>query len=721
MFGNSVAEGGPLRLAGMLLLAACSLSRGAAALAFEQPASSGRGMAIDDLLSIEDIQATSVSSDGKWVAFQTLRRHPKSNGFSLIWYIAPAEAGASPERVASGVEPERSGGGELIGSSIVWAPDNRTIFFTKKQDDAIQVWRVARGSAETEQVTSSEGDVMRLRMSQDGRRLIFTVDRPRDEYRRLEEEGRRSGFLQQDDPLYILGYGVRIPPCTDGNPDRILLGSSEFACVLTTWVYDLATREIRRAEAVDAEATSSDDSIRSMQQQGGTPRVSGRLMHASAPDGRVAWIENADPERYKGIYPVMVLGVTTKGKDALCSLSECRAQRLVGFKKLWWHGNEIVFQVGGGSHAHLSSFYAWNPKSGRLQTLLRSEDYFTGCQKSGGRLVCSSEGSTSPRTIIAIDIDTGRRTTLVDVNSQFHEIKFTRVELILGEDDEGDPVYGHLVYPRNHRPDQRYPLVVTQYHSYGFLRGATGDEQPIHVYANAGIAVLSFDHRPSNDRQSKEIPYPANLPDHYRNMNIDQYPARAVEKMVAELVSRGIVDPERVGITGFSFGDAVLGTALMRRTYTAASSAGIGSMPILPLPPKLDPWNGVLESGLTPSGREIRARYSFAANARSIDTPLLMQVADTEFDSMEDSYNALRAAGKAVELYQYPDERHTKWQPAHKAMVYRRNLDWFRFWLLGLEDDEPDKAGQYERWRAMREKLCERLKENPAPSYCERA
>ena len=62
----------------------------------------------------------------------------------------------------------------------------------------------------------------------------------------------------------------------------------------------------------------------------------------------------------------------------------------------------------------------------------------------------------------------------------------------------------------------------------------------------------------------------------------------------------------------------------------------------------------------------------------------------------------LQTHGKPVEAYVFPDEYHVPWQPAHRLAMYRRNLDWFRFWLQDFEDPSPDKADQYARWRAMR-------------------
>lgn len=107
---------------------------------------------------------------------------------------------------------------------------------------------------------------------------------------------------------------------------------------------------------------------------------------------------------------------------------------------------------------------------------------------------------------------------------------------------------------------------------------------------------------------------------------------------------------------------------------------------------------------LTEDGGKFWAPYSLRMNAEKIATPLLMQLADSEYLTALESYVALRERHKAVEMYVFPDEYHVKWQPAHRRAVYERNLDWFDFWLQGYEDPAPAKRGQYERWRKMRDR-----------------
>ncbi len=97
--------------------------------------------------------------------------------------------------------------------------------------------------------------------------------------------------------------------------------------------------------------------------------------------------------------------------------------------------------------------------------------------------------------------------------------------------------------------------------------------------------------------------------------------------------------------------------------------------------------------------RELSAVYDVA----SIDTPLLMQLPEVEARHVAELHARMKHAGKAVDFYAFADEPHIKKQPVHKLAVYRRNLDWFRFWLKGEVDPDPAKADQYRRWHAYRE------------------
>jgi hypothetical protein len=90
-------------------------------------------------------------------------------------------------------------------------------------------------------------------------------------------------------------------------------------------------------------------------------------------------------------------------------------------------------------------------------------------------------------------------------------------------------------------------------------------------------------------------------------------------------------------------------------------------------------------------------------NAKRITTPLLINASDFEANPAIGAAQALWRAGKAAELYLYPDEFHVKWHPAHLKRIWERNLDWFRFWLQDYEDPAADKIEQYARWRKLKD------------------
>jgi hypothetical protein len=78
-----------------------------------------------------------------------------------------------------------------------------------------------------------------------------------------------------------------------------------------------------------------------------------------------------------------------------------------------------------------------------------------------------------------------------------------------------------------------------------------------------------------------------------------------------------------------------------------------------------------------------------------------MQLSEQEARYTLELRSRLSNSAIPFELYAFPDEAHIKVQPRHREAVYQRNLDWFRFWLQGEEDQDPEKGEQYRRWRGL--------------------
>jgi dipeptidyl aminopeptidase/acylaminoacyl peptidase len=182
----------------------------------------------------------------------------------------------------------------------------------------------------------------------------------------------------------------------------------------------------------------------------------------------------------------------------------------------------------------------------------------------------------------------------------------------------------------------------------------------------------------------------------------------AVESVVNYLALRGDIDPARVGMGGLSFGAEVsMWTAMNSRALRAISVSTPVISPMWRL--WLGLWGDVFFSrlkrywqlGTTKETPERWRMISPSYDIGRVKAPVLMQMSEREYRFSLDYAVPLIKANRA-DVYVFPNEPHQKFQPRHKLAVYERNLDWFRFWLLGYEDDDSSKVDQYARWHQMR-------------------
>jgi hypothetical protein len=66
-------------------------------------------------------------------------------------------------------------------------------------------------------------------------------------------------------------------------------------------------------------------------------------------------------------------------------------------------------------------------------------------------------------------------------------------------------------------------------------------------------------------------------------------------------------------------------------------------------------------------------------------------------------FSSLALLHKPVDLIYFPNGSHIHQLPQERLASQQGNVDWMRFWLKGEEDPDPAKAGQYARWRRLRQ------------------
>jgi hypothetical protein len=307
--------------------------------------------------------------------------------------------------------------------------------------------------------------------------------------------------------------------------------------------------------------------------------------------------------------------------------------------------------------------------------------------------------NTSPR-IFAVDPPTGRKSLLMDLNPQFQDLAFARVEEITWKDSRGNQEKGGLYWPPDYMAGKKYPLVV-QTHGWNpdrfWMDGPWATAFAAQALAGKGVFVLQDDD-----------------PDGHVWVTSEEAPRAmaSYEGAIDYLDRRGLIDRKRVGITGFSrtYWYVTYTLTHSKHHFTAAALAdGVDYsyfqyMAFSNVQPGLA---GEFEQvyGGPPYGKRLLPwlKQSPAFLMDRIETPLRIQTLGPESVLFDwHWYSGLSRLGKPVEMIYIPDGEHILEKPWERMTSQQGNVDWFCFWLKGEEDPDPTKAEQYKRWRELR-------------------
>lgn len=625
--------------------------------------------------------ALAVSPDGGAVAYLIRKADPVRNSYCQALVTMPTKSGSTPRILDRGgdlVTLKAFVRGLLVDTGLPsvitpsWSPDGQWLAWLRRDQGVTQAWIVRADGSGARVVTASTVDIERIGWSRDSRRLLVS-SRPgtSDATERIDREG-QGGWLYDD--RVATNAGVR-PRIRERDVPPVLQA------------VDLQSGLVAKASTMD---------------QANFDRSQDNAPVAIASTGQKAWAA-ADGDSI--LAQQRLWASNASGRKVRCDAEQC-----LGVEQYWWDrgGQSLFFLRREGWNREESALYRWRPAELPPVRIFTTTDALQNCAPALDRLICSAENATTPRRLLLVDPSGGTRQLLFDPNPEFAKIALGTVKRLRFRNSEGLESWADLVLPAGHRSGSKLPMIIVQYNSRGFLRGGTGDEYPIHLFAANGYAVLSFQRPPSiaaaKPRIRTEVAAnAANLTDWADRRSVLSSLLAGVRLAVAT----GDVDETRIGITGLSDGATTVRFALINSKAFAA--AAISSC-------CLEPKTVMTYGGMawatfnralgypnaTTNAPEFWRPMSLAINAEAIDTPLLMQLSDDESLLSLEALTALQEHGKPVELHVFPDEHHVKWQPAHRLAIYQRGLDWFDFWLRCSERNDPAAKAQYERWKAMR-------------------
>jgi dipeptidyl aminopeptidase/acylaminoacyl peptidase len=638
-----------------------------------------------DLLEIRDEKGTSISPDGKYVAFVVGQAVYETNSYRSGLCIIGTTPGSAPVCLGTAGVPSQDSINQWLPDPPQWSPDSKYITRLAKMEKAArwQVWRWGLNGDQPIQITHVPGNVHSYHWAPDGDKISVTFEKPRDptEIQRLFEDG----------ILYDVGFDA-----ARGRPvvSEVLAAKPQET---ETWIHNVATGEERKQTEAEANSVGSWVSDIGEAYFDRRTLVGHHLLDAKvSPDGhRVAYRILDDSPGTKVLYKLF-----SKSVRGGTPVDVAPGVYLVA--DYWWavDSGRIYFtqNVGDGRPDKLMVVPA---EGGSPMQVFGSSDSLYSCtpDKSFQYMACAGESRATPSQVVLVDIAAGTVRTLVDLNPEFKNLKLGSITRLDGVNRYGDSWWADLVKPLNYEPSKKYPLIVTTYRTREFSRGASGDENPIHVYAAHGFAVLSFDYG-RRDYDNKPG-------DFQRYLSWYESVGASIEMAIQEASEMGVADTTRIGLTGYSRGTEIVAYEITHsKLFRAVSGAAGDYSPYFYYMTSRNVQDSFSRDGVGgwPEGKS-KVNWKQLApdlNAERIDVPVLNNDPDSEFLRDLALYTSLRELRKPVELFIYPNELHHVNQPKHRYQIYERNVDWFRFWLKSEESADPAKSEQYDRWHQLR-------------------
>ncbi|MFA6219750.1 MAG: S9 family peptidase [Erythrobacter sp.] len=640
-----------------------------------------RTMTPEDVARLETVGAVEVSPDGSQVALTAARLpdvlHAEANGpFQRQLKLA------SRPDAAREVLPR-----DMDVSSPGFSPDGRTIaFLWAAKGERLAVWGIpVDGGAHRKLAQIGDGDVLAYGWSADGATLWLVAGAALEEQRSLLARAGFDAVVYEEEHRLNRLFAARVGEEPDPAPREVPVPGYVSAFKLAP--------DGRTAVIVSAPTPLADDSYTSRRalvidlasgavlRELGTPTKLGDI--ELSPDGRqlamIGGIDASDPDG-------TTLQLADVATGALVPLNAGAPEAAIDCE--WLGDGQLAVVVHKGVHSVLRIY-----DGARVEREIDGGELVLGEVKAGGgRIFVEASADRHPNELFELRGNRFLRWT--QHNRWLGEVAFGRQRVFRYAARDGQGIEGILIEPVGGIPRGGAPLIIDvhggpEQHETGGWN--TGYSSPGQLAAGHGYAVFLPNYRGSTG-------YGTAFARQHQGRYTDPEFTDLVDAKRA-LVAAGIADPDRVGMTGGSYGGYA--TAWAATAQSEEFAAGVMFVGIS---------NQVSKFGTTDIPREMRNVHALAwpwddwqamleispiYYAGRAQTPLLI---------MHGTEDRRVPPGQAFELYRaiklrrpdtplrlvlYPGEGHGNTQAAARYDYTLRMLQWFDTYLKSGDRKAP--------------------------------
>jgi len=637
---------------------------------------------LDALSSVHPFSEVALSPDGKHVVYGTVvtgKRGGADVDVSALW-IVNAHDGSGAVRLTA------CPGSVCDEHGAAWSPDGTHIaFVTTDAKEQLQIATADASGNGVTTITNAQGPLDTPRWSPDGKRLAFLYSKgaPRMPGP-LNPLARDAGVLSES------FYEQRLAVVQAQGGEPTLLGPAD----LNVYEYDWAPDG--KSFAVTAAHGSGDDNwwiaeLDTIDANSGAVRV---LLKPQLQMASPRWSGNGTRIAYIGGI-MSDEGITGGDIYVLAAAGGTPIDVTPGLKAsvqtLTWNGSN--------SHIIATEFAAG-------EEVLATVDVDAKTQREtwrGPQMIWANNvlGFTPGDTGISLSKDAaysavirqsytsppevetgppGKWKPITRLNANVRPITGKATNVFWKSDDFN--VQGMLIAPPSVEPGKRYPLVVEVHGGPAFAHYPlfpASQESFDAALASRGYYV--FKPNPRGSYGQGEAFTQANVKDFgYGDMRDVLSGLDAVEKTTP-------IDPDRVGITGWSYGGYMTMWALTQtnRFKAAVAGAGLSNWQSYYGTNNIDTWMLPYFGSSVYDDPKVYERSSPMTFIKNVRTPTLIVGGDRDAEvPITQSYeywNALRRHGVKTEFVVYPDEGHVFFKRADQADVMSRLVAWFDTYL----------------------------------------
>ncbi|MGB6334931.1 MAG: S9 family peptidase [Thermoanaerobaculia bacterium] len=654
---------------------------------------SPRTITVDDYFRIHEVGDPQISPDGKWVAYTVWEDDlDEDKGGSRIWMV-PSSGGKAVPLTAEGKSSSRP-------PRPRWSPDGKYLAFLATRDEGKrQVWALYRHGGEAIQLTDTVQDVESFEWSPDGSRLVLVLQDPKPEEveaKEKEEKGEKEedettppwvitrqqfkvdyvGYLDtRRTHLYVLDVETKeLTQITSGDFD-----DSEPAWSPDGKLIAFTSNRTENPDAnyntdiwtVAADNTDKDASLRQVTKNPGPDKGP-----SWSPDGKtIAHISAIDTDAM--LYATEHLATTDleSGEERVLTADVDRMVFVVEFSA---DGESIYFNLQDSGELNLARIPA---RGGAVERVIGGPQVVDAFDigTDGAIAALIGEPHHPPEGFLFKD---GKLEQISHVNDEFLAgIKLGEFEEIHFRSADGTEIEGFVVKPPGFASTSKYPAILR-------IHGGPQDQYDFR---------FSFDHQIfAANGYVVVLPNPRGSTGYGQDFCLAIWQAwgekdyEDVMAAVDYVIDQGYVDPERLGVGGWSYGGMLTDHVITKTDRFKAAYSGASAV-LYVVNYGHDQYQRwwEYEVGLPwePESREIYERMSPFNKVANVVTPTLILCGEQDWNvpviNSEQLYLALKRLGVPTELVVYPGEYHGISTPSYIKDRYERYLDWFSKYVKG--------------------------------------